>query len=233
MTFPEPQDTTHADEVCIATRKSKPASVVANIDGTMYVYFHEAPQALNKVLRDVYTSKLSARLSELEKDQEKHAIKLIRAANATIKDPVLIPRSVSVYELIRVQETFAKYDALYKSKKNVTSYSKTQVKNALKAYAEEKSKQEVGAHHTLEKTKKQLLVKLKQYKGLSTAKNDNTLWKREGIYCIDEDERCNLLKAAFDLPQENKPKKPKLELFSCGKSNAALRRLQRSSSSMQ
>ena len=58
MTFPEPQDTTHADEVCIATRKSKPASVVANIDGTMYVYFHEAPQALNKVLRDVYTSKL-------------------------------------------------------------------------------------------------------------------------------------------------------------------------------
>ena len=108
MTFPEPQDTTHADEVCIATRKSKPASVVANIDGTMYVYFHEAPQALNKVLRDVYTSKLSARLSELEKDQEKHAIKLIRAANATIKNPVLIPRSVSVYELIRVQETFAR-----------------------------------------------------------------------------------------------------------------------------
>ena len=112
MTFPEPQDTTHADEVCIATRKSKPASVVANIDGTMYVYFHEAPQALNKVLRDVYTSKLSARLSELEKDQEKHAIKLIRTANATTKSPLDIPKSVSVYELKRVQETFAKYDAI-------------------------------------------------------------------------------------------------------------------------
>ena len=87
MTFPEPQDTTQADEVFVATRKSKPASVVANIDGTIYLYFHEAPQALNKVLRDVYTSKLSARLNELEKDQEKHAIKLIRAANATTKSP--------------------------------------------------------------------------------------------------------------------------------------------------
>ena len=122
----------------------------------------------------------------MEKDQEKHAIKLIRTANATTKSPLNIPKSVSVYELKRVQETFAKYDALYKSKQTVTSYSKTQVKNALKAYAEEISKQEVGAQHTLEKTKKQLLVKLKQYKGLSTAKNDDSLWKREGIYHIDE-----------------------------------------------
>ena len=204
--FPPPEDTTHTDEVWIGSRSSRISTIVANIDGTIYLYFHEAPQALNKVLRDVYTSKLSARLSELEKDQEKHAIKLIRAANATIKDPVLIPRSVSVYELIRVQETFAKYDALYKSKKPLAAYSKTQVKNALKAYTEEKTKQEVGAQHTLEKTKKQLLVKLKQYKGLSTAKNDDSLWKREGIYHIDEQERCNLLKSAFDLPQENKPK---------------------------
>ena len=94
--FPPPEDTTHTDEVWIGSRSSRISTIVANIDGTMYVYFHEAPQALNKVLRDVYTSKLSARLNELEKDQEKHAIKLIRAANATIKDPVLIPRSVSV-----------------------------------------------------------------------------------------------------------------------------------------
>ena len=126
MATNEQTPVTHADEVSIATRKSKPTSVIANIDGIMYVYFHEASQALNKLLRDVYTSKLSARLSELEKDQEKHAIKLIRAANATTKSPLNIPKSVSVYELKRVQETFAKYDALYKSKQTVTSYSKTQ-----------------------------------------------------------------------------------------------------------
>ena len=83
--FPPPEDTTHTDEVWIGSRSSRISTIVANIDGTIYLYFHEAPQALNKVLRDVYTSKLSARLSELEKDQEKHAIKLIRAANATIK----------------------------------------------------------------------------------------------------------------------------------------------------
>ena len=117
--FPPPEDTTHTDEVWIGSRSSRISTIVANIDGTMYVYFHEAPQALNKVLRDAYTSKMYARLSELEKDQEKHAIKLIRAANATTKSPLDIPKSVSVYELKRVQETFAKYDALYKSKQTV------------------------------------------------------------------------------------------------------------------
>ena len=48
-------------------------------------------------------------------------------------------------------ETFAKYDALYKPKSPCCLH-KTQVKNALKAYAEEKT-QEVGAQHTLRKPK--------------------------------------------------------------------------------
>ena len=78
IVFPEPQDTTHAEEVWIGSRSSRISTIVANIDGTMYLYFHEAPQALNKVLRDVYTSKVSARLSEVDKEQEKHAIKLMK-----------------------------------------------------------------------------------------------------------------------------------------------------------
>ncbi len=69
LEFPEPQDTTQADEVFIRCRSATPSTIIVNIDGTIYLYFHSCPQDLNKALRKVYTEKVGSKLTEAEQQQ--------------------------------------------------------------------------------------------------------------------------------------------------------------------